>query len=88
MSSVLINNRKFCGQVQIAALGIIEAPEHAAEMTHSRVKTNPLVFTVYIVCICVCGCTCTLCSLTVAHGSFCKLRLVYYAVIMHSCCHK
>ena len=43
MSSVLINNGKFCGQVQIAALtmlGIIEAPEHATEMTHSRVKTT------------------------------------------------
>ena len=39
-------------QVQIAALttlGIIEVPEHATEMTRSRVETNPLVFTVYIV---------------------------------------
>ena len=57
MSSVLINKKKFCGQVQIAALttlGIIEVPEHATEMTRSRVETNPLVFTVYIVCVYMC----------------------------------
>ena len=39
----IIRSNKFCGQVQIAALtilGSIDFPEHATEMTHSRVKTT------------------------------------------------